>query len=208
MSDIKSAEHWLSWIRRGKNIATFLVAIGVAGEFVMDFWAEPFNATIEHAREATLANARLEQERLKADNLRLEAIVQPRRLKPEQEVAFRCAVAKFAGEKFKVSIPNNDLEALLLAIQLQNILRDAQWDDDGSKIARRLDDMTIGVAIIPSDGPNGREAAEGLINALTANDVFAGPAPDSGIPWSGGPMEIRVGVKPLPGLADVPCDKP
>jgi len=56
MSDpVEAAAWWLSWIETGKIIAAFLVAIGVAGEFLGDFIAKPLERKIEAARQLELA---------------------------------------------------------------------------------------------------------------------------------------------------------
>jgi multidrug efflux pump subunit AcrA (membrane-fusion protein) len=45
----------LSWISKGKNVAAFLVAIGVAGEFLGDWLSGPANKRIESARQEEMA---------------------------------------------------------------------------------------------------------------------------------------------------------
>ena len=66
-SALANAEFWLFWISKGKLIAAFLVAIGVAMEFGSDWLAAPFEATVKAAREKELAELHLETEKLAAD---------------------------------------------------------------------------------------------------------------------------------------------
>ena len=44
----------LSWIERGQNIATFLVAIGVAAEFALGFMAGPARRRVDQAKDAEM----------------------------------------------------------------------------------------------------------------------------------------------------------
>jgi uncharacterized membrane protein len=53
--DLASAVFWLAWIGCAKTISAFLVAIGVAGEFLGDYLARPFQRRIDAAREAGVA---------------------------------------------------------------------------------------------------------------------------------------------------------
>ncbi|MBV9461169.1 MAG: hypothetical protein JO141_27165 [Bradyrhizobium sp.] len=47
MTEIEAAAYWLDWIKLGKNIGAFLVAVGVAAEFLGDYVAKPYEDKIE-----------------------------------------------------------------------------------------------------------------------------------------------------------------
>jgi hypothetical protein len=53
---------WLVWITRGQTFATFLVAIGVAGEFAGDWAKRPFERRIDNAREIEIAQLKHDSE--------------------------------------------------------------------------------------------------------------------------------------------------
>jgi hypothetical protein len=56
MTDLETATFWLGWINFAKILGAFLVAIGVAAEFVGEFAARPYEHAIEVARQAELAS--------------------------------------------------------------------------------------------------------------------------------------------------------
>jgi hypothetical protein len=64
--EVVSALSWLSVIHKAKLIGGFLVAIGVAAEFVGDWIARPFEKTVNDARELELAQLNNETARLRA----------------------------------------------------------------------------------------------------------------------------------------------
>ena len=207
-SKIESAEYWLSWIRRGRSVAGFCVALGVAGEFVVHRATRSLHANIEAAREVQLADlrasaekARLAQERLRADNLRLEASIQPRRLNPEQEAEFRNVMAHFPGKKFKLTVTPNDLDGLLLAQQLRTALLDAGWVDSIGKVLLREPDLILGVALFPDDSVNDIAVYE-FSERLKASKILItrNPAYSSRDGQTEGTLEVRIGVKPPPEM--------
>jgi hypothetical protein len=64
--EVVSALSWLSVIHKAKLIGGFLVAIGVAAEFLGDWIAAPFEKTVNDARELELAQLNNETARLRA----------------------------------------------------------------------------------------------------------------------------------------------
>jgi hypothetical protein len=52
--EVEAATTWLWWIHWAKIMGAFLVAIGVAAEFLGDFLAKPYEDTIEAARKTEL----------------------------------------------------------------------------------------------------------------------------------------------------------
>jgi len=66
VTEIEAAAYWLDWIKFGKNVGAFLVAIGVAAEFLGDFIAKPYEDKIEADRRAELARLNNETVKLTA----------------------------------------------------------------------------------------------------------------------------------------------
>ena len=112
--DAETATYWLGWIRPIQLVAVFLVAVGVAAEFVGEWVGRPLEKIVEDARELHVAeltkdakrlsseaeaakaaiaeaNARAESERL--ERVKLEAKIAPRRLSGEQKEAFVAALS-------------------------------------------------------------------------------------------------------------------
>jgi hypothetical protein len=105
--EVESAAYWLSWINVAKITGAFLVAIGVAAEFVGDWVAKPLEDRISAAREAELAKANenaatarertaqlevtLEQER--AARIRLQKQSADRHIDDEQQAILSKAIA-------------------------------------------------------------------------------------------------------------------
>jgi hypothetical protein len=71
--EVEAATNALWWIHWAKIIGAFLVAIGVAAEFLGDFVAKPYEDTVEAARKAELAGLHTEAETAKSETARLSA---------------------------------------------------------------------------------------------------------------------------------------
>jgi hypothetical protein len=112
-----------------------LVAIGVGGEFAIHIKAGRVETEMRDvtARLVALVNekangALLEQERLKSENLKLEAIIQPRSLTLEQQESIGRNLRRFAGRKVRVGSSSSDREAYVLSTQIAAALHCAQLD--------------------------------------------------------------------------------
>ena len=129
------------WIRNLALLGWFLIVVGFAGELVVeervskaDGTLQTFNnillgeAQVESARAIERAHgAPLEQERLRSENLRLEALIQPRPLSPDQERNIGVALLGFKGRKVVISwVPNE--EAYFFTTQLIAALKAAKID--------------------------------------------------------------------------------
>lgn len=124
----------LSWIEIGKNIAAFLVAIGVAGEFLGDFIAKPYARRMETAREKELETLRNETEKLRGENLKIAAATLPRVIvfgdrngdKDVREPRL-AELRKYSGVRALVqSIPDHEAETL--ALNIVELLRQSGWN--------------------------------------------------------------------------------
>jgi len=72
-------EALLAWIERGQVIATFLVAIGVAAEFVGTFMSRPIQQRIDRARELEIAQLRKQTEDERLARVKIEEKLAARR---------------------------------------------------------------------------------------------------------------------------------
>jgi len=67
VTEVEAAAYWLDWIRLGKNVGAFLVAIGVAAEFLGDFVAKPYEDKIEADRKSEITRLNNETAKLTAE---------------------------------------------------------------------------------------------------------------------------------------------
>jgi len=65
--EIEAAVYWLWWINAAKTAGVFLVAVGVAAEFIGEFASRPFERTIETARKDQASKLTNETARLEAE---------------------------------------------------------------------------------------------------------------------------------------------
>lgn len=201
---LEGYEHWDDLKTKGwkpilPKIGFAVLVLGLAGELLIQPFIDRAENDFRLDAKQRILDAQLEQERLRAANLKLEGEIQPRFLSPGQEVAFRSEVSVLPSTQFKVSAPSNDVEAAVLGSQLQIILRDAQWN---GPLEPRVDiGLVLGIAVLPGAGPFDAEIAEKLVNALNGANLYA----TMGSPQPG-PLEIRVGAKPLMGLSMSSCN--
>jgi len=143
-----------SWREIGLNVlCAVVVAVGVWGETHFGELAAGEAAKIQREADARIAeaneraaSANQKAEELRAANLRLEALIQPRRISPEDASELE-AVAKEAGARtIRIIVNFTDPEAALLAAQLRDIFNLAKWD---SAIVPRtyVDGVKLGVSV-------------------------------------------------------------
>jgi len=146
---------WLSWIDRGKTIAAFLVAIGVAAEFAFGWVEGPILKRIDAAKDeriaaangiaaeaqrgaaeaqaraadanklAAEANALAEKEKLA--RVKIEKSLAPRTLTFKQRAAIAAALKPFSGCTLEVFLQANDLEATALLNSIVESVQHAGW---------------------------------------------------------------------------------
>jgi len=145
-------ETLLALIQRGQTIAAFLVAIGVAGEFVGEFVSRPIQHRLDMARQNEVAQL---QQTVAATNehtakIELDAVQQRERaakaerdlLELQQQLAHRqlstdarsSLIASLkAGPKGKLSLVAtiSDNEAVDFANQILTVLTEAGWQASG-----------------------------------------------------------------------------
>jgi hypothetical protein len=192
------------------KIGSAILVLGLCGEL---------GAGVRLFRIATHARAQAEErvarlnrktEVLRRANSEISQFVQPRRLTPEQEANFGMMIGH-PNQRFRLLVAGNDMEAVMLAVQLRDVLCDAGWV--GGDIIGNARLAMIGVHVAHStDAPMGVRAAQlaWVLNAdklQPAIDISGDPDMD-GLPQvEGDVLEIRIGAKPLPNAGDLgrPC---
>jgi hypothetical protein len=213
-----------------------LVTAGVAGEFGFTYEASRVETNLRannHEIEILLnqgtsgalqkaaeANARatandLAAQQLKAENLRLEAIIAPRSLSLEQQRKIADACRKFHGHGVLVKSYGTDGEGAALAGQIIATLKSADIvvaDSRGSEIVAGGFDSGVHVRAPGAELAFAGAIADALstIGKLKVSPVND-PEPRTGAVMGGGGQSftdpkavfvtVRVGIKPLPVLS-------
>jgi hypothetical protein len=146
VADIEAATYWLGLIHWAKIIGAFLVAIGVAAEFLGDFIAKPYEDAVEAARKAEVTKLTAETVRLSAEaetaraaiadanaraleaQLALEKLKTPRDLKPEQQERVTSAAQAFAGQRYQAAISQGADDGPSFWKTLHLALKNAGWE--------------------------------------------------------------------------------
>src|SRR5215467_4600930 len=129
----------LSWIDKGQNIAALLVAIGVAGEFLLGFMAGPARKRVEAAREAEIVQLRDDTAKAGERAAQLEQSNIKLQINLEQ-------VKRSAGQRYLSSDEQNQLVKELAAYRVNrlqvwcrlNNSEAARFGDDFEKVFTRL----------------------------------------------------------------------
>jgi hypothetical protein len=120
------------WQKFWAIVGGVLVTVGVAGELIVGIKASSKEGglrTINHQIEALLSDKASENERqaeqlskdaeaLKSENLKLEALIQPRSLTLKQQQDIGAACSKFSGHRVKLYVYVGDTEGKVLAAQM------------------------------------------------------------------------------------------
>jgi hypothetical protein len=159
-------------------------------------------SAIERASEALV-----EQEKLKSENLRLEALIQPRRLSNKQEDAISASLKKFPGKTVHVATYSLDVEAMVLAEQIIKALSGARINViDGTATINSMS-LPVYFGIIGNTGFPDQKLTLAIINSLERNghlsavmsDFKTGVGTTIYLPKSEKKPDamIMIGVKPI-----------
>jgi hypothetical protein len=147
--EIEAAVYWLWWINAAKTAGVFLVAVGVAAEFIGEFASRPFERTIETARKDQASKLQHETARLEAEaqlaraatanataraldaELALEKIKAPRLIGEEQRQRIIKKLRPFSGMRFDFAVrpdpePQSFTEQLAATLQASGWIRQAK----------------------------------------------------------------------------------
>jgi hypothetical protein len=212
----------LSAIEVGQIISTFLVVLGVAGEFIGTFMARPVQARLDAKRELEIARLRKDAAEADLRAKELEALIQPRYLTRAQEDSIAASMRPFAGSGMVIASHWIDAEAARLAGQIKTSLNHAGIGIDDKHLNTMAVDkigaypeivtglfgggggysgsnIHTGIEIWGSDRAAVRQLAESL---RSEGHLAAVVTPESEDPFKNiyGPMSliIFVGSKPVP----------
>lgn len=163
----------------------------------------------QNAGEANERAGKFEKEAARgtAENLRLEAAIEPRRLTERQQQAL-AELTAFAGQTIGIKSYSSDTEGLVLASQVMDALRRSKIQiEDNRPTMQPAGSVMFGVSV---DGPNGSLVTElrkilSMEGKLTASGFFVstgrqGVSMSVGFGVIEGPppaATITVGVKPI-----------
>jgi hypothetical protein len=151
VTEIENATYWLGWIHVAKVTGAFLIAIGVAAEFLGDFVAKPYEDRIEAARKAEFAELRRQSDEAKLRaaalssqaessraataeanaraaeaQLALETFRTSRKLDSAQQERIKTAIAHFSGTPFDMTV-TLESEPQSFAAQIGTMLESVGW---------------------------------------------------------------------------------
>jgi hypothetical protein len=180
MDDVR----WISVLDTVRLIAAFLVAIGVAGEFLGDWIGKPIQRRIDARQQQEIArlnkeaaDARLDLEKERTARLQIERQIGPRYLTADEETQHKFELKTFSGQSIDVfGFPStNDSEREEFAKTMYTVLKEGGWHANIFWLPNR-DAPVSGLHIELSTGDvrekqNAGAATAGLVNALRAAGV-------------------------------------
>lgn len=196
----------LEWVM---NISLFLVAIGVAGEFIGNQIAGPIRRRLDGAKEAEIArlnkeagearkaageaierSASLEKqaEGERLARVRIEERLALRRIDEKQQKALVAALKSHAGARVDVFKLMADVDAEPFADEIIRILKESGWDVIITAAEVRTPPVYGLQCVINNTLPAGRALAEAFKSLPTAHIVSNPNLPIA--------AEIVVGLKP------------
>jgi hypothetical protein len=233
------------WAKKLVKLGWILIVIGVAGEGLFEVYvskadsilstfnnilltearreasdavlrAATANVEVAEAEKQAAANE-LEAQQLKAENIRLEAIIAPRSLSLDQQQSIADALRKFGKHGVLVKSYGSDGEGSALAGQVIAALQAADIvvaDGRGSEIVAGQFDSGVHVRAPVAELAFAEAIADSL-SAIGKLKVFPvnDPEPRVGAAMGGGGQSftnpnaafvtVRVGIKPLPILTSI-----
>jgi hypothetical protein len=162
------------WMKVLTAVGWLLIVVGVIGEGVFEAYVSKYDGLLATFNDTLIAdtqrdanNALAEAERLRAENLKLEATIAPRRLDAEQQkkIADNCGRLKnlSTGKRIKVVSYTLDSEGLVFAEQIVNVLRASGLtvDDDAMSVTPSQT-IIFGIDVFGSDS----ELAKAVATAI------------------------------------------
>lgn len=173
----------------------FVVAVGVAGEFVVGYlhWTKSRRLRAAEAEE----NLSLRRDIAEANRRRvqLEARMAPRMLTSDQREALSMTLGRFAGHKLAV-VSVNETEALEIVGGLQAALGSAKWlvyqgsQDSARSVVGMLVEVGVGA------GDDEKRAAQALADALRDEKLAVeGPVQAPWAPSVISPLNVSATIK-------------
>ena len=228
MIDIASLRFSLFIWEYVEYASVVIVILGVVGEYIAQFTkvskCEPAKQTLEKHSTLVLivglvivlvalerisaTNGRIsdalneETEALRAANLELEAVIQPRRLTSDQQKGIVAVLAPFAGRSVGVESYGFDVDGLVLAWQLENVFVAANLKVDRKDFIGAGGGLELGVNVRGSDAELVKAIASALrsiagLQSVSENLPAFKHSTIIGGSRASGQVVIMVGAKPL-----------
>ena len=208
--DIANAEYWLEVLRMVRNAGAALVVLGVAMELLGDWFAKPYERTVENARVAELARttesaakagerAAQAEARAAEANLELAKLKAPRTLSEQQRNRITAKLEPFKGTTFEIVTYPGEPEPVAFSDLIATMLTNAGWVSNPNKASGSLMGLASGVVVVVGKqaGQNAEQAGMVLLNALKSEGVMAklayGSLQVNPIPIA---IELQVAKKP------------
>ena len=195
------------WERIFTVLAALAIAGGVGGEYYFGSGAAGAAMQIEGISETRLAElnstantALLEQERLKQDNLRLQALIQPRSLTPEQQRGIGDQLRHSRVSRLQIGSFRGDPESYQFCEEIVTAFTIAHFDSSdlcGNGPVNAGDAKRVGVYI---ESWREDEVAAAMAKALTAIGKVS-PVSITNIRFSSDSepfLAVLIATKPLP----------
>jgi hypothetical protein len=168
---VEAAAWWLSWIETGKFVALFLVAIGVAGEFLGDWIAKPLERKIEAARQLELAQLKNRTAEAELELVKLKTKTAPRTLLESQRLAMLPLLEPLRGQPIAFACRMMDGESCDYTNDLVHFFLDAGCQAP-PPIKTSVNDLP-GYIAITLHGTADATVAQTLLNIFKAADIPA-----------------------------------
>jgi hypothetical protein len=177
--------------------ATLLIVAGCVGEFIFGSAATNDETSLRQDAERRIGEAATATEKLRSDNLRLEAEISPRGLSDADIKEINDDMKPFNGRQILVKSYLGDIEGHRVLFLLMPILAQAglkptagQWSFDESSTVRLLLGMEIDAP------PEQKDLADALQKAFLPTKLGIRPQWYAMAP--GTALTLYIGVKPFP----------
>jgi hypothetical protein len=215
--------HATNWVKVLAFIGWIFIVVGVAGEWESEIRVGDADASLQDFISANLTDAQKETaralafasvneleaaklskdaEKLKGENLKLQALIQPRTIGESDRAKLGEQLRKFAsslsGRKVKISSQMGDAEGLLFCLEIMDILNRAGIEVDTAGMGRLMVVGTVQMGAIVMGPP--RDAAWIRLLVLGLDARLNPPSVDAEFKAEYTEVTIMVGVKPIVGM--------
>ena len=186
----------LAWIGKGQAISLFLVALGVAGEFIGDMWARPIHRRIEFAHELEMSQQRERTANAERALAEIQESRKPRTIDTAASVAILSVLKEHVPiEPIEIKYIGGSVnEPGPFARSIAALLREAKWTVASVEGGPFIGTPPTGLLIRVSKEGERPERAVLLERALTAGNLS--PRIVVAEPIKPGEVELLVGLKP------------
>jgi len=191
-------EALLSWIDRGQLIAALLVAIGVAGEFLLQFAARPISRRIAFARDMEISQQRERTANAERALAELQERARPRTIDPDvrAEIIESLQIGPHAPVEISF-VSGSTTEPLEYARALREVLEAGGWTVTKSTGGPFMGVVPTGLIImVPTDDFSLQDQASNLQIALRRGGIETRITSDARVKAADQRLLLIVGLKP------------